>query len=507
MCVRIKHNRFPTTGFTDRFEFTNGTTAGYDNLNRLLNFSRGTLNGGNNTISSPTATRSWSLDAQGNWAGNAAGQPYTINNQNQITLASGSPSATFGYDNDGNLTSRPAPAGSNASANDAFAYDAWDREAQFTRTFVSSGGSEIEVAANIDALGRRTQVVTTGTGGLGGVPLPTDDLYYSTSWQVLEDDNSKTANGGANTGFNQMQFVWSPTYVNDLVLRDRSTAGNGSFNERVYVQHDANHNVTAITNSSGVVQERFIYDPYGIATVLNPTTWASMTDTLNWQYMFQGGRYDSNSGLYTYQRREYDSTLGRWIQQDPAGDINGADLYQVEMSNPIRWNDAFGLHIPDEDRPPGSNIDKNGHHHDPRPHPAPSHQPPASPSDHCNTRPPLPPLLAIPPIVPIPAIPIIELEYESITVLEAGAGAVSWYEAVASGLFLIGDIVRPVGIAVVVGAGAGTLMDEWWDLSGKLANGICPPVNYFPPLPVTKGPTPPKRPWWNPMSIVTVPYP
>lgn len=245
------------TAFSELYH-TNGTTAGYDNLNRLLNFSRGTLASGNNTISSPTATRSWSLDAQGNWAGNAAGQPYTINNQNQITLASGSPSATFGYDNDGNLTSRPAPAGSNASANDAFAYDAWDREAQFTRTFISSGGAEIEVAANIDALGRRTQVVTTGSGGLGGVPLPTDELYYSTSWQVLEDDNSKTTNGGSSSGFNQMQFVWSPTYVNDLVLRDRSTAGNGTFNERIYVQHDANHDVTAITDVNGVVKERFI---------------------------------------------------------------------------------------------------------------------------------------------------------------------------------------------------------------------------------------------------------
>ena len=58
MCVRIKHNRFPTTAFIDRFEYTNGTTAGYDNLNRLTNFSRGSLNSGNNnTISSPAATR------------------------------------------------------------------------------------------------------------------------------------------------------------------------------------------------------------------------------------------------------------------------------------------------------------------------------------------------------------------------------------------------------------------------------------------------------------------
>ena len=321
----------------------NGTN-GYDSLNRLTDFKRGALNSTNDTISSPTKTRTWSLDAQGNWGADASGSAYTTNKENQYTSVAtgGCGSATFGYDNDGNLTSRPAPAGSNASANDAFAYDAWDREAQFTRTFISSGGSEVEVAANIDALGRRVQVVTTGTGGLGGVPLPTDDLYYSSSWQVLEDDNSKTANGGSNTGYNQMQFVWSPTYVNDMVLRDRSTAGNGSFDERIYVQHDANHDVTAINDTNGVVKERFVYDPYGTLTVLT-SAWAITNDTYNWQYLFQGGRYDSTTGLYTFQRREYDSLLGRWMQPDPWGYVDGGNQYQFLGSATVVNVDPSGL--------------------------------------------------------------------------------------------------------------------------------------------------------------------
>ena len=86
-----------------------------------------------------------------------------------------------------------------------------------------------------------------------------------------------------------MQYVWSPTYVNDLVLRDRSTNGNGTFDERIYVQQDANHNVTAITSATGTVLERFTYDPYGTSTALS-SSWSASADTKNWLYLFQGGR-------------------------------------------------------------------------------------------------------------------------------------------------------------------------------------------------------------------------
>lgn len=53
-------------------------------------------------------------------------------------------------------------------------------------------------------------------------------------------------------------------------VRDRDMDLNGSTLQRLFVQHDANFNVTALINPSGTVQELFIYDPYGRATYLNP---------------------------------------------------------------------------------------------------------------------------------------------------------------------------------------------------------------------------------------------
>ena len=43
--------------------------------------------------------------------------------------------------------------------------------------------------------------------------------------------------GGVSTA--TIQYVWSPVYVEALVLRDRSTLNNGTLDERLWVQQDA----------------------------------------------------------------------------------------------------------------------------------------------------------------------------------------------------------------------------------------------------------------------------
>jgi RHS repeat-associated protein len=140
------------------------------------------------------------------------------------------------------------------------------------------------------------------------------------------------------------QQVWSPRYVDAMVLRDRDTDGNGTLEQRLYVQQDANFNVTALTNASGVVQERYAYDPYGTAEVLNPD-WTADTDgsDYGWVYLHQGGRYDAASGLYSFRHREYSAELGRWVQQDPQGYIDGASLYAALQNNPVKYVDPLGF--------------------------------------------------------------------------------------------------------------------------------------------------------------------
>ncbi|MDB5355673.1 MAG: repeat-associated core domain protein [Phycisphaerales bacterium] len=137
--------------------------------------------------------------------------------------------------------------------------------------------------------------------------------------------------------------------MDDLVLRDRTP--DGSTTSRLYVQQDANYNVTAITDTSGAVQERFVYTPYGVETTLT-SAWATgpsgfgqfSTDSNAWIYGFQGWRYDTGTGYYTVRNRDYDVVFG-WVGADPTGGQyrDGANLYQMELSNPVNNNDPTGL--------------------------------------------------------------------------------------------------------------------------------------------------------------------
>jgi RHS repeat-associated protein len=100
-----------------------------------------------------------------------------------------------------------------------------------------------------------------------------------------------------------------------------------------------------------------MYDPYGSVSV-KAANWNSSSDSKEWNYTFQGGRYDAYTGLLSFQHRDDDPNLGRWIQQDPAGYVDGKDLYRALTDSPVDFVDPLGL----QTQPAGGGL--------PTPHPA-----------------------------------------------------------------------------------------------------------------------------------------
>jgi len=111
--------------------------------------------------------------------------------------------------------------------------------------------------------------------------------------------------------------------------------------ERIYVETDANHDVTSISNVFGSVQERFVYDPYGSSTVLN-SSFVSTSDTLSWVYRDQTLRFDSVNNLEDERNRVRSVTLGRPMQNDPSGYPDGPNRYLDRLSNPLAFLDPLG---------------------------------------------------------------------------------------------------------------------------------------------------------------------
>jgi RHS repeat-associated protein len=310
---------------------SNSTASGddntaYDPLERLTAFARGTLSASSNndgvldTVSSPSQTQEFALDAIGNQTAvttDGTTVDNTANSKNELT-ANGSNDLAFD-DNGNTLTDQ---------AGNTYTYTSWGQIA----TVKNSSGTTIATytyAAN----GNRITETASGT---------TTGFYYNGP-QIIEQRQGSTVTS---------QNVFNIDYVNDLLLGDdNSTSGNlgisgSGLGQRLFAQHDTNSDVTALTNTSGVVQERFVYSPYGTVTVLSPS-WSSTTDSFGWGYLFQGMWQDPVTGLYYTPNRDYSAALGRWMEQDPAGPwfdhSNAGNAYAFAGSAPICRRDATGL--------------------------------------------------------------------------------------------------------------------------------------------------------------------
>jgi RHS repeat-associated protein len=131
-----------------------------------------------------------------------------------------------------------------------------------------------------------------------------------------------------------------------LVERDADTTGSGVLNQRLYVQQDANQNVTALVDTSGNVVERYTYDPYGQVTVMDGAWNVLAGSAFDSRYLFQGGRYEAAIGDYQFGAREYRPSIQVWTSVDPIGFAGGSsNLYRFVSNNPVNQMDPNGTDI------------------------------------------------------------------------------------------------------------------------------------------------------------------
>jgi RHS repeat-associated protein len=237
-----------------------------------------------------------------------------FNSQNQTSTVSGGTAPT--YDNNGNTIS---------DNGQTFVYDAWNR------LVTALSGSTTVAAYTYNALGRRISETYSGTS-------TTNYLYYSPQWQVIEERQN-----GTGTNNVSQQYVWGAAYIDQMISRDTYTSG--SISSTLFVLQDANWNVTALTDSSGNVVERYLYDPYGDVTVLN-ASWVPVSGNVSafgWRYYHQGGRLDPVTGWYDFRNRDYIPSEGRWSERDPMGFGGGsANIYVYLSDSPGHFNDPYG---------------------------------------------------------------------------------------------------------------------------------------------------------------------
>jgi RHS repeat-associated protein len=260
----------------------------YDSLNRLISANLG-----------PGQTQSFTYDANGNRTNatvNAASTTYTYpSTSHRLTSLSGATARSFGYDNAGNVTS---------SAGITYTYDGRGRMKQAGTTSYAVNG-----------LGQR---VKKNNG--------TDTFFaYDEAGHLIGEYDA--------TGVPIEETVW----LGDLpvaVVKPNAT----SF-DVFYVWPDHLGTPRLITDAAN--QSRWEWpnaDPFGNNL---PNENPAGLGVFTYNLRFPGQYYDQESGTYYNYFRDYDPSIGRYIESDPIGLRGGLNTY-VYVRSPLTDIDPLG---------------------------------------------------------------------------------------------------------------------------------------------------------------------
>ena len=281
----------------------------YDAAYRLIDYKVTALLG----VPRPLTQISYNLDEVGNWklkvTNRRLTETRTHNAVNELTSIGGLPLI---HDDNGNLTEDQFY---------RYAYDEENRLLSVTRKL----DNRILGRYQYDALGRRVVKVANLSG------TPTETRYFYDDERVIEEQSA--------LGVTRASYVYG-NYVDEALTMERG-------GQTYYYHQNSMWSVAAVTDSAGVVVERYQYDPYGGAMITdavgNPL---GSISAIGNPWMFTGRQFDEETGLYNYRTRYLDSSKGRFISRDSIGTWADAEHlgngYTYAANNPFSFIDPDG---------------------------------------------------------------------------------------------------------------------------------------------------------------------
>jgi RHS repeat-associated protein len=166
------------------------------------------------------------------------------------------------------------------------------------------------------------------------------------------------------------EFIWGARFPEPLVMVDWTAAGDvaAGSEEVLHYIGDALGSVVGLLDAGepdatpepvpAKLVERYDYDPYGKTYIAHwdatagggSGAWVRHTadepSAYGNPFMWTGQRHDVAIGLYHFPFRTYSPRLGRWLQRDPLGYVDGVNMYEYVASSPTNFIDALGLYGP-----------------------------------------------------------------------------------------------------------------------------------------------------------------
>ena len=186
-----------------------------------------------------------------------------------------------------------------------------------------------------DALGRRIRKIVE--------PTTTNEVtfyYYTDKWQVATEYPAYlTDDDIPNLVIFDKANLWG-SYIDELYYTINREAG---MIRNAFIPDHLYSNVAAVDYVTETVAERYEYDAYGQTTIYDANFTERTASAIGNAYLFTGRRLDPESGIYYYRNRYYSPTLGRFLQKDSLGYVDGMNMYEYVGSEPANALDPLGL--------------------------------------------------------------------------------------------------------------------------------------------------------------------
>ncbi len=311
-----------------RSDGTVTTSYEYDSIYRMIESDRTGLNprtvifdldaaGNRDSVGGGLAGGDYVLGSQGSSVHQYSQTPfdYRFHDDNGNTIHARQLSPPFYYSQGGGVGGQAVP----LKVPPHIFYDYRDQMVRF----VDSSAGQTHTY-DYDVLGRRIRK----TIDVQGAAQETRYFYFGN--RVIEERDGTNAT--------QATYAYG-RYIDEVLAMDRS----GS---RIFYHTDDQYNVIHLTDESGAnLLEAYDYDDYGLP--LDPSQNPIPGSTFNNPYLFNGRRFDPETGWYYYRARYFDPDAGRFTTRDPIGvwgdGQNLGNGYIYAGNNPWSRVDPSGL--------------------------------------------------------------------------------------------------------------------------------------------------------------------